>query len=370
MNMLLTADYGGSGFKGIGGTTSAPDSPKVILIPPHLIETNNPQTKEADYCGNPLDQIVIGCGGKFHAFGDYAEIKGATPILRDLKTVYTVPRTLAAVWVLAQNLNLGKQFDLHLSCLLPPGEYVEKENFRIGLLKALKSFQTPSGRYQVQLKTFRCNPEGAGVFKHYYRERSSCEDGLNGIKIGVLMLGHRNASFFWSRDKKMSGFTSSDLGFSKILTRTRARTIDYKDSPLIESLAKYLTSNDQDALDPVLLNKDQSLREKEKERLCQAITEEATNYTGAIFQWISQKVKLDDIGEFIIAGGGCEPLKNIILPYLRERLPVPPGRDRPGIFLHGGMQIPDELLIPANQDKQRFADVFGLWSEDLIPNFN
>ncbi len=369
MNMLLTADYGGSGFKGIGGTTSAPDSPEVILIPPHLIETSDPKINGANYCGNPLDQIVIGYGGKFHAFGDYAAIKGATPILRDLKTVYTVPRTLAAVWVLAQKLNLGKQFDLHLSCLLPPGEYAEKENFRVGLLKALKSFQTPSGKYQVQLKTFRCNPEGAGVFKYYYRERSNCKDGLNGIKTGVLMLGHRNASFFWSRDRKMSGFTSSDLGFSRILTQTRARTLDYKDSPLIESLAKYLTDNDQDALDPVLLNKEQSLREKEKEQLCQVITEERANYTHAIFQWISEKVDLGDIGEFIIAGGGCEPLKDIIVPYLREKLPVPLGRDRPGIFLHGGMRIPDELLIPTNQDKRRFADVFGLWSEDLIPSF-
>jgi hypothetical protein len=370
MDMLLTADYGGSGFKGIGGTTSAPDSPEIILIPPHLIETHNPKLNEADYCGNPLDQIVIGCGGKFHALGDYAAIKGATPILRDLKTAHTIPRTLAAVWVLAQKLNFGKQFDLHLSCLLPPGEYAEKDNFQVGLFKALKSFQTPSGEYQVELKTFRCNPEGAGVFKYYYRERSSCKDGLDGIKTGVLMLGHRNASFFWSRDRKMSGFTSSDLGFSKILTRTRARTIDYKDSPLIESLAKYLTDKDQDALDPVLLNKDQSLRQKEKKQLGRVITEEAANYTGAIFQWISEKVELGDIGEFIIAGGGCEPLKDIILPYLRERLPVPPGRDRPGIFLHGGMQIPDELLIPVNQDKQRFADVFGLWLEDLIPNFN
>ncbi len=182
------------------------------------------------------------------------------------------------------------------------------------------------------------------------------------------MLGHRNASFFWSRDKRMSGFTSSDLGFSKILAQTRARTLDYKDSPLIESLAKYLTDNDQDALEPVLLNKDHSLRQKEKKQLGKVITEEADNYTHAIFQWIAEKIELGDIGEFIIAGGGCEPLKDTILPYLREKLPVPPGRDRPGIFLHGGIQVPDELMIPPNQDKKRFADVFGLWSEDLIPS--
>lgn len=367
MTLVLASDYGASAFKGLTSDLESLDSPKVLLIPPHLLKVPNSKGTN-DYCGNPLDKIVVGYGSKFYALGAYAAEHGATPILKDLKTLHTVPRTLAAVWVAAQELQLAQTFDLYLSCVLPPGEYGERESFRVELIKALRNFQTPSGKYQVNLKTFKCRPEGAGVFNYYQHRRSKDKDGLSGIKVGVLMLGHRNVSFFWSRDDRMSGFASSDLGFSLLVNQVKLRTIDYKDLPLAKAIASYLTTNDEATLEAVLMNSSEALKDKERKRLAKVITEQGGIYLDAIFQWIGEKIDLGEIQEFVLAGGGCDPLRPALVSYLEKRLPIAKGRDRPGIFLHGGMDIPNDLQIPEGQNRERFADVYGLWIEDLLPS--
>jgi hypothetical protein len=87
MTLVLALDYGGSGIKGIASSLESMDSPQVLFIPPHLLVVPNPKHNATDYLGNPLDEIIIGYGGKSYALGCYAAHKGATPILKELKTL-------------------------------------------------------------------------------------------------------------------------------------------------------------------------------------------------------------------------------------------------------------------------------------------
>jgi hypothetical protein len=93
--------------------------------------------------------------------------------ISELKKNNATYKVLAAVWVLAQNYQLGNQLDLSLACFLPPGEYRDRENFQTQLETALKEFETPTGIFKVNLIDFNCKPEGAGVFMHHRRKVGS-----------------------------------------------------------------------------------------------------------------------------------------------------------------------------------------------------
>ena len=108
---------------------------------------------------------------------------------------------------MAQRLDLGNSFDLELSCLLPPGEFAERERLQTKLSEALTDFDTPIGRFSVRLIDAQYRPEGMGVAHLYHINRSHVTG-----KVGKIMAGHRNISCYVMQGKQPVKKATSDLG--------------------------------------------------------------------------------------------------------------------------------------------------------------
>jgi hypothetical protein len=123
-------------------------------------------------------------------------------------------KTLAAISVLQQRLQLPKQFELALSCVLPPNEYADHDRIEQQLRVALNRFQTANGFLKVKLARFDCQPEGAGIAIHY---ANAVNSDFAMQQIAIAMIGDRNASVITFNQGIVSVFKSCNLGFIRCL---------------------------------------------------------------------------------------------------------------------------------------------------------
>ena len=166
-------------------------SPEVADIPSSSI-----QMFESDNFNSgsdaPENRAWCGIGETYRAVGFLAEnrFRAAAP-LNVPKFELAFFKILCLLWVVSEKFRLPTSFSIDVSLLLPPSEYSDRFELERILRVALPDFNSPSGKMSLELGTFDCKPEGAGVLL-YLQDMPKLR--LNNRTSTLIMIGYRNAS--------------------------------------------------------------------------------------------------------------------------------------------------------------------------------
>jgi hypothetical protein len=338
----LSIDFGGSGVKAIA---SSGDNVYAFRLEPEVIElTGDPPKLNSAFAIDLTKNMWVGVGDERFAVGLLARMRYRAPIpLRCPKLDYVAPRTLAAVAAAMARFGVTKE-DLNLQFLLPSAEFDRADLATIPpLLKgALKSFDTPFGRFSVKLKGINAVPEGMGLTKRFLKLNPQ----YISEQVVCIMFGHRNTSLYLCVGGQPSNYETNDEGF--------VRAIKYAK---LDSLAGLR--------DPSLVNE-----------------ESIDMYWRANKDWLIENLP-STASIAIIGGGPVTTIEDRLTEFIGDRIPkrMRGSKIVPGIALHGEMPInlyqenilvknPEAPLLCSwpkdigitEEDKRQFADVYCLWA--------
>lgn len=365
--LYMALDLGSSVIKVLYTHEEPTECPNYLKVEPEVIEMNDSESdrhrSDPRLDEFPLNKVFVSVDDTYYAIGELArEQLRATANIQELKLNYAVPRTLGAVFAAAHKSGLGKKYALYITCLLPPGEVKDGDSFYQQLNAALKSFDTPTGIHNVSLKYFNCAAEGVGLALFFDKYQPNPPERSRGI----LMMGHRNMSFFVERNKRYQKLKSSDLGFAQVVSDIQSETSGYKERDLTKVVARYLVSKDKNsAILQSLLLKTPKLRDAELASLIEEIEKAKTAFWNAAKQWLS--IQTIGVDEIIIGGGVARIFERELAIYFKDKLPNLPDKNYSGVYLYGNLKYPANTKIPIEL-QDRFTDVQGLWERDLIPN--
>jgi hypothetical protein len=357
-------DYGSSSLK-FAYSQELNENPQYFMMEPEVIEIPATALDECrkKFNTDPVGHAFVGIEGRYYAVGELARTRfHSTMDYHEPKTNNAILRTLAAVAVAVRlcRIKAGK-IRLFLCCVLPPGELLDRDILEDDLRQALKSFETPMGELGIFLKYFNCHPEGGGLLVFYLQ---NCGD-LSNRSVGVIMMGHRNSSCFKVKNGTYGMFHSGNLGFIRMVNKIRARTSGYKDDDITVAVATYLLGKEQDKapLVKLLLRNTETGREKELERLIDAISSAKMEFWHSLSQWFG--IELPKIDEIVFGGGVGRVFFEEIVNYFERKLPKVPGENYQAIYLNGGLIYPKNTSIPPEL-QDRFAEVQCLWEKDIL----
>ncbi len=351
--LYLGCDDGASSFKCIG---SSGEGLETIVMTSAIIEQRSETLdRYRQQTGDLTTRSFVGIDGEYFAVGKLATRLGATQPLKPLKSETIVYKILGMVSMMAQRLNLGTNFDLSLGCLLPPGEFRDKERIKTTLIDALADFDTPIGVFTVRLVECNFYPEGTGIA--HLLQVDNRESSGTAI---ILMAGHRNLSFYATESHQTVALGTSDLGFNHWVKAVQSATYSYDLPKLSSAIASYwLKQKDPAQLESILRNSGQELRASESLALVREIELAHDNYCNLIFDWLDEQLP-DRIDELMIAGGAGSVLQTEIIEYFLEKLtPNPSYKDKYVIFNSTTFKLPT-LDVPDGY-QSRMADVYCMW---------
>ncbi|WP_146138296.1 ParM/StbA family protein [Chamaesiphon polymorphus] len=351
--LRLACDSGASAFKVIG---SQGEKFLALVISPEAIEQHSDSldSYRCQISSDLLHRSFVGVNGKYFAVGSLAHQKGAIQTLKPLKSETIVYKILAAVSIMAQRLDLGISFDLQLGCLLPFGEFADRENIQTNLALALADFDTPIGVFNVNLQRCDFYPEGMGMVELQQVNHRQ----MHGTGV-TLMAGHRNLTFYATESNMVAKVQTCDLGFNHWAKTVRERTYDYDLRSLAPAIATYWIKKDEKALDRILRNKNPEFRRGELERLIDVIDRSCHDYCNLIFKWLDEHLP-DRIDELMIAGGVGDVLQAELIEYFAGKLtPNPQYQNKYVIFNSSVFNLPT-LDVP-DEYQSRMADVYCMW---------
>lgn len=364
--LYAVVDYGSSALKVAFGKELT-QTPRYFTMQPEIIEVPVEAVEEYrhNFLTDPVRSAFIGIKDRYYAVGDLAqEAFRSTLNLTEPKSNNAVGRTLAAIAVAARlsQINIGKKFKLFLSCLLPPGELLDRDILEQNLRQALQNFDTPMGKLQVNLLYFNCHPEGGGLSLFYEEHRGD----MAGRELGVIMMGHRNTSCFTVQNSVYRKFRSIDLGFATVVNDIQLATSAYKEKTITAAVASYLLSREEDKapLLRMLLRNTPSAKEQELDKLLKAIAIAKKKFWNSLSQWLT--VQFPQIDEIVFGGGVAQMFVPEMVEFFQGKLPNLPDKSCPAIYLNGGLEYSDDTVIP-KELQARFADVQCLWEKDILP---
>jgi hypothetical protein len=351
--LYLGCDDGSSAFKSIG---SSGEGLVTIVMSSGVIEQRSETLdRYRQQTGDLTARSFVGVDGEYFAVGKLATRLGATQPLKPLKSETIVYKILGMVSMMAQRLNFGTNFDLSLGCLLPPGEFRDRERIESTLITALADFDTPIGVFNVRLVECNFYPEGTGIA--HLLQADNRESPGTAI---VLMAGHRNLSFYTTEAHQTIGLGTSDLGFNHWVKAVQAVTYNYDLANLSSTIASYwLKQQDPKQLESILRNTVESLRAGESQALVREIGLAHDNYCNLIFDWLDEQLP-DQIDELMIAGGAGDVLQAEIIEYFVGKLtPNSQYKDKYVIFNSSTFKLPTFDVPDGYQS--RMADVYCMW---------
>ncbi|NJO65322.1 MAG: ParM/StbA family protein [Richelia sp. RM2_1_2] len=305
--LILALDFGGSATKSVycieqNQTASLVMEPEVVKISLDSIASEILGATE------PENAAWVNYMGETFAVGYLAKSKyHANQGLKELKYERAVAKTLAFVWAISQKLQLGTKVRLALICLLPPGEFENKESFRKHLETAFAGFMTPTGKIQVTLTQFKCLPEGAGIYLAYQKKLG---EAIKTKTIALVMVGYRNASVLIS-DKGMvapDGKTSA-LGMIRLLEKVVARTSGQNASQLVPAVVAAGSDISTNPLTKLLKSTLYTNKRHELMQLQKAIKVARKEYGAVLTSWLDQVVPRSVVSEILFCGGTADYLR-------------------------------------------------------------
>jgi len=346
--LTLALDFGGSMTKVLASTQTGEVyslcmEPEVIQVDGTSIEQYQ-RTKLGEAA--PKDRAWVGVGEDYYAVGYLAGSRFlGNAGLSELKHERALYKTLAAVWVLAEQLELGRRLRVAIACLLPPGEYKDQVRFQQLLEEALANYQTPGGTMQVKLEAFNCKPEGGGIYMMYAKNQG---EALKEQVCAVVMVGYRNGSVLVSQRGEVGQFQTSEFGFIKLVNGVVERTSGQK----AERLAKAISLAGEEITPRPLLPLARSTKPKERrnevEMIREAIREARSEYARQLTGWLRETLP-KDLDEVVLCGGTAD--------YLRTELKQHFEFSR--ISWHADVRLP-EVLDPKGMGS-RLVDVYCLF---------
>ena len=351
LSLGIAIDFGGSMTKIIAGL---PDGrwcamamePEVLEVPLESVE----QLKNNSYSeSRPKDRTWVKVGDKAYAVGYLARshFGSSTGLsLSLLKSDLAIYKIMAALWVIVSMFNLRHGLSVAISCVLPPGEYQDREAFQDNLEVALTEFYTPTGLMRVKLKEFACKPEGLGSIMMYHSHKGV--QHRQKTVSAVVMLGYRNASVMVCSRGSVSNFNSSDLGFVQFLKRVVNKTVGQTPERLAPILVKAEEMGDEKVLNSLLLHQSASDREIELANLQNGISTSKTEYLIVLLNWLRENFP-SELDEVILCGGTVDYFASSLEECFKKYQ----------IVWHSDVKLPTELTNMGYG--HRFLDVWGLW---------
>lgn len=344
-HLLVSIDPGASSIK-VVGSMAGDDACIPLTIEPYCLEVINP-SPNSDFDEN---SVWVKLGLTSYALGNLAIAKYDCPLeIKPLKIQSIVPKICAAIAVMHRKFNLPEKFDLSISSVLPPGEFIYASDLQTMLSKAFRKIVTPAGVLKPTLRSMSIHPEGFGVMSwHRSIGMAKTRD------IGVIMLGFRNASVIFSRKGQLTKPRSSMYGFHAVLEKISAMSgVNYAESELIVPVWRYLIDGDESGFKRVAT----SDFDLEMSKIRPAITEAMTEYRRNLEAWLKGAMQQTDV--VVLCGGNADYIGKSMNPFLEQYIQeLPSGYP---IFRHIGISsIPAEIKdtgIP-----ERFLDIYCLWN--------
>lgn len=352
--LKIAIDFGTSGIKAAGSIDGGKDV-HAIFVPPEIIEIDRSVAQQIEFYPNDcINGIWLRMGEKYFALGSLARDLMATTIISQAKSRFICEKTAAIVWLMAKHFNLTNQIDISMACLLPPGELREARLLQDLVASSLHQFEAPDGNYAARIDRVEYLPEGFGIyqiFKDWYGSAS-----LQDLRIGVVMMGHRNTSFFTALNDRLGTFRSSEIGFWRIVQDLGLPIT----AQLAEGTAKWLSGNNDEVLGQILSNRGVVSQENNLQNLKDSIDKAKQTQVRGIVQWLSEIANNSPLDVVLVAGGAADSFKPELVQFFDRLLPDLPGSDtgEAGIFFHGGRR--HDAIFPTD-NRTRFMDISGVW---------
>lgn len=351
----LVLDFGGSGARGIGlKIKDGLGKPILICLDPEVepVDKASIDAYESGTMGTtePENRSWIAVGSFYYAIGRLARERfHATPDLKPLKWEDAVSKTLAAVWVLSQKLNLGNRFGIAIGTLLPPGEFkLDRERFEKTLKESLSNFLTPNGRFKVKLEFFDCKPEGGGIYLH---RRRILKDLIKQKVVAIVMVGHRNASILLANKGAVGEGITSDLGCNQLVDIFIRETSGTSDQPKDRIISALVSAGATVAREPFLkLARSSSLAGKQQDvdQMVLAARLARSEYFRALCRWLDKILPIDR-DELIFCGGTAHLFRAELSARYQQS----------DVLWDAEIEIPPTLETP--NLVYRLADVYGMY---------
>lgn len=311
-DLTIVLDFGGSATKGVYSGADLQNE-KILCMEPEVISLtlSGIAHYEQSKLGKalPADSAWVKVDEACYAVGYLARSQfNGNPGLSSLKYERAFPKTLAAVWVAAQELKLKNKFSAALAVLLPAGEYESGSQLQELLTEGLKNFETPSGKMSVTLTRFQCKPEGGGI---YLIHRHHSGVAAQRQTVAIVMVGYRNASVLLSERGRVSEKVTSDLGFIKLVKLVEARISSLPSTEKL-AIAIALAGDQAQARHflPLAMSNDPLAREDESERILTAVQDCKRQYAFMLLGWLREVLpRQANLDEVVLCGGTAEYLK-------------------------------------------------------------
>ena len=306
--LILALDFGGSSTKGIYSTSMQNQTASLVMEPEVVKISNDSVASEVLGATEPENAAWVNYMGETFAVGYLAKSRYyANQGLQELKYERAIAKTLAFVWAISQKLKLGQKFQLALICLLPPGEFENRDSFHRNLEAILAGFITSAGKIQVKLTEFKCLPEGAGIYLAYQKK---LEQQIKTKTIALVMVGYRNASVLIS-DKGIvapDGKTS-ELGMIRLLEKVVARTSGQNPSQLAPAVFAAGSDISTTPLTKLLKSTSNINKRHELMQIQQAIKLARNEYAAVLTSWLDQVVPRSIVSEILFCGGTADYMR-------------------------------------------------------------
>ncbi|MBW4568818.1 MAG: ParM/StbA family protein [Tolypothrix carrinoi HA7290-LM1] len=347
--LTLALDFGGSATK-IVYATSLDQKARLLCMEPEVAVLARESILEYEGgklgSSDPENVAWVAVGEQYRAVGYLAQSRFyANAGLSELKYERAIYKTLAAIWVIKEKLQLSSRLGVAIAVLLPPGEYEDRDRFEKMLRSSLAGYQTPTGRMSVSLKAFNCKPEGGGI---YLVHRKKVGEVLKTRVCAIAMIGYRNASVLVSHRGVIGEGKTSDLGFIRMLEKVMSKTSGLNPKRLTPAIVEAGDEVRSAALLRLPRSTTRELRAADVQQIVAAIKSARPEYAKILISWLDETLPLD-VEEIVFCGGTAD--------YLRKELNE--HYDRIPLFWNA------ELVIPKALDTfglgNRLADVYGMF---------
>jgi hypothetical protein len=348
--LFLTIDMGGSQNKAI--YQLYPDAyPKSIKLGSEIADISYKSKTAVPNEGTPSGRVWVGFEGEYYVLGSAALQFSGSSQINELKYQLAVPKICGLIWLVKEKLGLESSFSAIINVLLPPAEMADKDELKLSLKSALKSFETPSGKMKIKLAKFSAATEGSGIY-FYFRHSH------NGIIPNALflMMGFRNASAFLVRDGVLNRGVTSNFGMSWLVNSfvSKVSGLNADDFRVVEAIVAAGENCDPSVLQRLSRKRKPEEIKADGELMSAAALVARDEYWRAIVRWLRSVIK-SDIKGLVLCGGTADYLRSEIDAYCQE--------NGLKVFWHGNVNVPTDISMGLGN---RMADVYALHQYSVI----
>ena len=345
--IVLALDFGGSLTKGFCRDSN--DAVHYLAMEaetaPILQESIAAHTQQKMGTANPEDAAWIGIGERYTAVGYFARTFHGNAGLQELKYERATFKTLAAIWVIAQKLQLDNTIEVALAVLLPPGEYEDRYRFETMLKEGMQEFLTPTGKMSATLKAFNCKPEGCGIYLCHDRKMGAA---LKSKVCSIAMVGYRNASVMTSYRGELRPGKTSELGFVRLIDAVASKVSGLDATRATAAIAEAGVGPRPEPLVKLCRSTTAKGRSEDLQNLIGAIKTARYEYSLTLISWLDN-IMPNEVDEIVFCGGTADYLKPELASYYKHF----------SLSWSADITIPSNLVPPGMG--HRFDDIYGLF---------